>query len=262
MRDRFLTSSGSRIYLEDHGAGLPILAIHGLGGGAWFFSGLSQRLAGECRLVAVDLPGTGRSVSVGAPSVASWVKDLGELIEGYLGAPALVLGHSMGTIIALEAAASWPALMRGAIFAGGLPEPLPHIKERLAARAGIVDRDGMEGTGAVVAAANFAAGTMARAPELVGLFEWLFEAQEPQAYAHCCRLLSGASAVHLVEQFSLPALSISGYDDQYAPPERVTDFIRRVDGGTQELLRDCGHFPFLEQPDAFARLVRAFIRDL
>jgi pimeloyl-ACP methyl ester carboxylesterase len=235
--------------------------VHGLGGGAWFFTGFARRVSGDCRVTAVDLPGTGRSSTpAGGLSIERWVADLGELVEERIGKPVVLLGHSMGTIIALHAAASWPErLLRGLVFAGGLPEPLPHIKERLAGRADLLEREGIAGTGAAVASTNFSPAIIATQPELIGLFERSLEAQDAIAYAQCCRILMSASADHLVDTVSLPSLSISGTDDQYAPPDRVTEFVRRIPGCRQELLEDCGHFPFLERPERFAELVRAFV---
>jgi pimeloyl-ACP methyl ester carboxylesterase len=261
LANRFLTSSGSAIYFEETGSGPPILAVHGLGGGAWFFAGLARRLASDVRVIAVDLPGSGRSTaSSGGMSIERWTADLGELAETLIGEPIVLLGHSMGTIIALHAAAAWPqALLRGLIFAGGLPEPLPAVKERLGRRADLLEQQGIEGTGAVVAAANFSPAILASHPELVGLFERALEAQDANAYARGCRILMSASAEHLVETVRVPSLSISGADDQYAPPDPVAAFTRRVPGCRAELLRECGHFPFLEQPERFADLVRRFV---
>ena len=103
MADRFVTSSGSSIYFDDTGTGVPVVAIHGLGGGAYFFRGLGRAAAGRVRLVAIDLPGTGRSTSGPAAfSAESWIRDLGEFIEQVVGEPAVILGHSLGTILALK----------------------------------------------------------------------------------------------------------------------------------------------------------------
>ena len=258
MPRRLALSSGSRIFIDEGGRGRPILAVHGLGGGAWFFSGLGRRLAGEYRVAAVDLPGTGRSTTGGPMSIETWSRDLREVAASF-GEPAIFMGHSMGAILALYAAAAWPELLGGVIFVGGLPEPLPHIKERLAARAETAAREGMEGVGAAVSAANFSPAVQTGQPELVALFERLFEAQDAGTYAQCCRILMGASASHLVSGMAVPALSISGMDDQYAPPELVRAFAGAVAGCESILLPDCGHFPFLEQPDAFAAAVRDWL---
>lgn len=260
---RFRARSGSVLHVEDEGRGQPVLAIHGLGGGAWFFAGLAKRLAGACRLVAVDLPGTGRSSCGSTFSRAGWIADLHDLATERLAAPVVLLGHSMGTILALDAWAAWPGSVRALIFAGGLPEPRHEIKERLSRRADEVARDGLAGVGPQAAAANFAAVVRERQPELVGLYERLFEAQDAAAYVAWCRMLIGASAAATVPTVRVPCLSISGREDQYAPPGLVAAFMRQLPAGSRTVvLDDCGHLPFLEAPDAFAAAVRPFLAGL
>jgi pimeloyl-ACP methyl ester carboxylesterase len=262
------TRSGGWLYVEQAGSGPPILAVHGLGGGAWFFSGLAHRLAADFRLIAVDLPGTGRSVgpaphTAPPPSMAGWVDDLGAFVAESIGEPVALLGHSMGTILALHVATARPAAIRGLLFAGGLPEARPLIRERLTERARTVARDGLAGLGPGAAAANFSAASRARHPELAALFARLFELHDAACYVECCRILIGASAAAAVTDVRVPCLSISGSDDQYAPPDLVAGFL----GGLQcpheqVVIPECGHLPFLEAPDAFARAARPFLSSL
>src|SRR5215208_4257451 len=136
MTDRFVCRSGAAIHLEDSGLGAPIVAVHGLGGGAWFFRGLARRLADDYRVISLDLPGTGRSEApAGRVSMAAWVADIEDVVLHRAGEPVVLLGHSLGTIIALHAAAAWPGSIRASVFVGGLPEARPEVKERLALRA-------------------------------------------------------------------------------------------------------------------------------
>ena len=261
MSDRFTCRSGVTIHLEDTGRGVPILALHGLGGGAWFFSGLARRLADEYRVIALDLPGTGRSdAPPGRISIPAWVADIEDVVLHHVGEPVVLLGHSMSTLIGLYAAAAWPGSLRASVFVGGLPEATSETKDRLALRVEAVTRRGMKGTGAAVAAGNFAAATIEGQPELVGLFERLFDAQDPETYVRCCRILMQASAAGLPPRVKVPCLSISGTADRYAPPELVTNFVREIPDCHQQILPDCGHFPFLEQPAAFAAHLTAFIK--
>lgn len=61
----------------------------------------------------------------------------------------------------------------------------------------------------------------------------------------------------------IPCLTITGDEDLYAPPDRVRAFAETLPHGTRvEVMRDCGHVPFLEQPDVFARLVEPFLSRL
>jgi len=260
MTGRFVCRSGAVIHVDEDGDGIPILAVHGLGGGAWFFGGLWRRLGEGYRVVAIDLPGTGRSEApLGRVALAAWIADIEDLVLHRIGEPVVLLGHSMGTIIALRAATAFPGSIRGCIFAGGLPEAQPEIKGRLELRIETVKRDGIYGTGAAVAAANFSRATMERQPELVGVFERLFDAQDPEIYMRCCQILIDASAAGFPAGVRVPCLSISGDEDQYAPPDLVARFVQQIPDCTQQVLTECGHFPFLERPEAFAAAVRQFV---
>jgi len=55
-------------------------------------------------------------------------------------------------------------------------------------------------------------------------------------------------------------LAITGEEDRYAPPDAVRKFADQLPEGTRvEVMRDCGHLPFLEQPEAFAEIVERFL---
>lgn len=249
------------MYVEDIGNGPPVLALHGLGGGAWFFGGFASRLRSRHRVMTVDLPGTGRSPAPPAGrSIEAWVRALGELVRTRAGGPVAIVGHSMGTIVALKAWEAWPALIGSLVFVGGLPEPRPVIRERLAARAADVRANGIAGWGARAAPGNFSPATLERNPELVSLYARLFDSQEPDDYAACCDILCGASAAPIVATVRVPCLAITGADDQYAPPADVRAFMEAIPAPhREEVIPDCGHLPFLEAPDAFAGAVNAFL---
>ena len=114
--------------VEDIGSGPPVLAIHGLGGGAYFFRSLAERLRHDYRIISVDLPTTPGC------SMAAWVDELGTLVDERIGGTVVIVGHSMGTIIGLEAWRAWPEKLRGLMFVGGVPRVAPHIHERLSER--------------------------------------------------------------------------------------------------------------------------------
>ena len=252
------------MYLEDAGAGPCVLALHGLGGGAYFFRGLARRLQPSYRVLSVDLPGTGRSAAEGPPSIDAWVDRLGRLVDEQGVAPVVLLGHSMGTIVALHAYAAWPDRIKALMFVGGVPRVRPPIRERLNARLAALEgaRD-LAGLGSSVSPGVFSPATLAGQPELVALFERVFEAQALDAYVACTRALLDADATHLVGSVRVPCLAATGADDQYAPPDAVAAFVGALAPHARlEVIEACGHLPFLEQPDAFARVVDTFLRGL
>lgn len=263
MVHRFSASSGSRIHVEDAGKGPAVLAVHGLAGGAYFFGGVTKRLQSDYRVISVDLPGTGRSVA-GPPgySMESWIRDLGELVAKHIDKPVVLVGHSMGTIIALKAWAAWPEYIRGLVFVGGLPKVRPVIHERLTDRlntlAGAKD---LIGFGEQVSPGVFSSLTLREKPEVVAAFERLYELNSVATYDTCCRILLGASAEDVTATICVPSIGITGDEDQYAPPDAVAAFLQQVPRPAKlHVIPGCGHLPFLEVPDLFTSTLKAFLR--
>jgi len=99
----------------DVGAGRAIVAIHGLPGSVRDFRYLGSALEDRCRLVRLDMPGfggtppsTARATTLGAR--AEFVADA---LEALGLEEVLVIGHSMGGPVALVAALSAAARVRG-----------------------------------------------------------------------------------------------------------------------------------------------------
>lgn len=237
-----------------------MLAIHGLGGGAYFFNGLAARLRSSARVVAVDLPGTGRSGTRPPHAIDDWVADLAELIDRHCREPVVVVGHSLGTILALHLWETVRERIRGLVFVGGLPRARPVVRERLRERAAAIVAGGMGGWGPAIAAANFGSRAMAEHPEVVGLFGRLIETIDVHSYLQCIELLLGANATAVVRTVTAPCLSISGSEDGYAPAEDVVAFVDALGArASSVVLPGVGHLPFFEAPEEFAALVSRFL---
>jgi pimeloyl-ACP methyl ester carboxylesterase len=76
-----LTVQNTETYVVDEGQGRPTLFLHGIPDSADMWRGVMDEMQGSARLIAVDLPGYGRSVAPAgyAPSLegmASWINDL------------------------------------------------------------------------------------------------------------------------------------------------------------------------------------------
>jgi len=247
------------LYVEDSGTGTPILAIHGLGGGAWFFTELARELGHQYRLLAVDLTGTGRSA--GTPTINAWITDLAAVIAARTEEPVVLLGHSMGTIVALEACRAWQRRIRALVLAGGLPRVRPAIRERLSQRIAALDgASSLAGWGPRVSPGVFSPATARDHPEIVSHFERCFESETVDRYLRCTRILLDADASHLAPTVTVPTLVVTGADDQYAPPDLVEPFAATIPGATCEVVPSSGHLPFLEQPTAFAAILSSFLR--
>ena len=112
----FIDVDRNRLHHIDQGEGAPLLFIHGLGAQLYQFHGPLFPAMGEgFRLVAVDRPGSGYSVR--APGAGGTLKEQALVMRRFieakgLGKP-LVVGHSLGTAVALALALDHPEAVAG-----------------------------------------------------------------------------------------------------------------------------------------------------
>jgi 3-oxoadipate enol-lactonase len=259
--DRFTTSHGAVWPIEVAGEGPPVLALHGVGGGAYFFRGLAERLGLKYRVLATDLPSGLRPDGSAEPaSMEGWADGLSELVAARVAEPAVVVGHSLGTILALELWRRRPDLIRAMVFVGGLPRVRDLVRPRLRERLEAIAGGGMAGWGPKVAAGVFGRRAFQTTPETVGMFERLLELHPPSTYIRNVNALLAASAVDVVPSVTVPCLSISGTEDNYAPPEFVAGFVQSLGTRCEQVVLDgVGHMPFFEVPAEFTEAVGGFL---
>ena len=98
------------------GTGPRILLLHGFGGAASNWTLVAPRLVERARVIVPDLPGHGGSSALPAPpeTLDPFADRVARLLDG----PALVVGHSLGGVVALRLAVRRPELVRGLVLAG------------------------------------------------------------------------------------------------------------------------------------------------
>jgi pimeloyl-ACP methyl ester carboxylesterase len=104
-------------YADFGGSGAPIVLVHGLGGSFVNWQAVGPGLAKSGRVLALDLPGFGRTPPAGRRvTIGAQVETVGRFIEEVAGGPAVVVGNSMGGLIAAALAADHPRLVTRAVL--------------------------------------------------------------------------------------------------------------------------------------------------
>jgi pimeloyl-ACP methyl ester carboxylesterase len=115
---RLIDINGYRVHVVEEGAGPPVALIHGFGGHTYSFRYLIPRLARDHRVVAVDLKGYGyseRDARAGL-SRTDQIMMLRDLFKQLGITQAVVVGHSMGGMIAQRFAAGFPELVQALVL--------------------------------------------------------------------------------------------------------------------------------------------------
>ena len=124
---RFITVDGVRLHLVERGTGIPLVLLHGNGSMIQDFqcSGLIDLAAKKYRVIAIDRPGFGHT---NRPRGTVWTPEAqAGLINAALKkigvSRAIILGHSWGTLVALNLAVKYPHEVQALVLASGYYYP-------------------------------------------------------------------------------------------------------------------------------------------
>ena len=110
--------NGINLYYETHGAGRPLVLLHGGLGSGEMFAPILPQLAERRQVILPDLQGHGRTADIDRPiDVRLMADDIAALIDHLeLDKPDLA-GYSLGGGVALHTAAKYPTKIRRAVIA-------------------------------------------------------------------------------------------------------------------------------------------------
>jgi pimeloyl-ACP methyl ester carboxylesterase len=134
---RFMYVDGVRLHYLVRGEGPPVVLLHGntVALADYEASGLIDRLARNHRVVAFDRPGFGYSTRprdrLWTPSAQAAVLRRGMALLGI--GQATVVGHSMGTLVALALALDYPATVSSLVLVAGYYYPTLRLDALLTA---------------------------------------------------------------------------------------------------------------------------------
>ncbi|MGY1745501.1 alpha/beta fold hydrolase [Blastococcus sp. SYSU D00695] len=276
------------VHHVDYGgaAGPTVVLVHGLGGSHLNWDLLAPLLTPHARVLALDLPGFGRSEPGGRrASVPANVLVLDRFLRAVADGPVVLVGNSMGGMVSAFAAARSPQRVRGTVLLDpALPGPrravdpavarqfagyaVPFLAERLlwlrrvrttplARVRGMLELSGVDPD--------------TLPPELLDRSVALLEERRDvagmdRAFLAAARSLLGVLADprryrEAMASISGPVLLVHGDRDRLVPVEAAREAARRHPGWRYVELADVGHVPQLQVPEVTAGHVLAWLRD-
>ena len=246
---------------EDLVSGLPaIIFIHGAGLDHTVWTLFNRYYARNgFNSIAVDLPGRGRSGGVPLPSIEENARWLLDFIQALNLEQAALVGHSMGALVALEAARREQEgisnlVLLGAALPMTVADPLLD-----AARANDHSAVDMIMLYSHAYASQLGGNPVAGIHILNSNMRLLERNLENVLYTDLRACHEYRDGIAAAENISVPVDLILGAEDRMTPPSQATGLIDALDDATVEILPGCGHMMLSEQPEAVHRaLARIF----
>lgn len=256
---------GIKVSYSVRGRGLPIVLLHGYLEAGEVWEPLSERLEGEFRMIAPDLPGHGDSGIRGevhtmeflAAAVKEVIKDAGEK-------KVMMVGHSLGGYVTLAFVEMFPELLSGYVLFHSHPHAdTPEAIERRNREIAVV-RAGRKN---IMYPGNI---SMMFAKENLKSMKAELERSKKIASRNpgegIIALLNGMiarpSRQYILEDGRVPLLWILGRHDLYFSPERAMRDTGLPHNAEVVILEKSGHLGFIEEADMSAGLIGSFAQKL
>jgi len=250
--------AGGRISYRKAGSGPGLLCLHGLGGGSKSWAHQLRDLADRFTVVAWDCPGYGAS-DRREPSVDAYADAAAELIRHLDLAPVLLVGHSMGGLVAGALAARHPDLVDRLVLSctfwgEAIPAGQP-ISPNFADR--FEDRKNLDDDAFGLARATGMTGPDVDHETFEAVAEIAGEIRLP-GYEDACRVLSHTDNRPLLAELDLPVLVVEAEHDSVMRRERTEPLAAMIPGARRVTLPGVGHAPYIEDGAAYNAMLREF----
>ena len=275
MPTELLNIHGHDVSYRIEGEGPVIVLVHGVAGNCDQWQEVIPLLSERFTVIAPDLLGHGQSAKPrGDYSLGAYASGIRDLMVALKKPRATVVGHSLGGGIAMQLAYQFPERCERLVLvaSGGLGEEVnPLLRAATLPGSEIVlpaiAHARVTGIGRLVAEALDRVGLRAGpdVAEIARSYERLGDAETRAAFLHTLRAVIDARGqrvdatdrLYLAED--MPTLIVWGRRDPVIPVRHAGVAHRGMPNSTLEVFDRAGHFPQLDEPVRFARVLTDFM---
>ncbi|MEM9300707.1 MAG: alpha/beta hydrolase [Pseudomonadota bacterium] len=263
-------SDGGELAYRESGSGQPLLVIHGWGLSGAAFSAQLRTLGNDFRVIVPDLRGHGQSSDYQPGGFGRLADDLAELIDGLAAGPAVVVGWSLGALVAWDLALRHGAARTAGVLSVDMVPRLlnddrwPHGLREGAGRAAFVRSMGRMRSSwsdfTRVFVPKILAADGPRDAEMLGWLYGIAEANRGSSMAEIWGDMVEQDICATLPAIDAPCLHIYGERSQLYQPAAATWLAEHVPGLQVIAFEESGHAPHLEEPHRFDRTITEFAR--
>jgi pimeloyl-ACP methyl ester carboxylesterase len=275
MPNEILNIHGHDVSYRIEGDGPVLVLVHGVAGNCEQWQEVIPLLSERFTVIAPDLLGHGESAKPrGDYSLGAYAAGIRDLMVALKQPRATVVGHSLGGGIAMQLAYQFPERCERLVLvaSGGLGEDVS-VLLRAATLPGselvlpAIAHTRITAVGRLVADALGRVGLRPGADlaEIARSYERLGDAEARAAFLHTLRAVIDARGqrvdatdrLYLAED--MPTLIVWGRRDPVIPVSHAGVAHRGMPNSTLEVFDRAGHFPQLDEPIRFARVLTDFM---
>jgi len=276
--------NGAKIYYEVYGRGFPVVFVHGGPGlDRSYMLPQMERIGVGYKLIFYDQRASGKSsadVEPGSMTMETFVKDLEGIRKAFKLDKMNLVGHSWGGLVAMLYAVRYPQRLRSLVLLNSTPAS---ASLRESAFAVLQSKRGREDSIANAELTQTDAFKQRDPVAMMAFFRLLFRASFydrhyadsltfdfDSTYAMKSAMQRNLSKDKSLMQYDLhgqlgkitcPTL-IFGGDHDMVTPEANERIHKAIKGSKYILIKNCGHFPFIEAQEQFFPILRNFYKDV
>ncbi len=279
-KEGFVKTANGQLYYQTMGQGDPVIVIHGGPGmdQGYLLPGMAA-LAKKHQVVFYDQLGSGRSTALIIDeqhiTIDKFVEDLEMLRKALKFEKVTIVGHSWGGMLAMHYAVKYPKnikklVLMNTVASSGIRDFVEELEKRTQPSAGEFEK--------LKASQEFIDSDPLAIAQYYGLFfqyyfynpadlEKLNLQLDPKGAAtgmKVSKILEEPLFVKYTDQhddlqkLKMPTLIIHG-DSDVIPMSAANSLAHSIKGSKLVVLKNCGHFPYIEQPKEWLEIMEEFL---
>ena len=239
--------------------GPVLILVHALGTDLTIWDDLMPLLPDTLRILRFDLRGHGLSDVPPPPyTMGALIRDAEQVIDHHGLKDAVVLGVSLGGLIAQGLAIKRLDLIRGLILSNTAARiGSPALWQ---ARIAQINTTGLEAYADAAMERMF--GRQFRDNPQMHRVRALLTGIDHQGWTGCAAAIAGTDFYTPTAALRLPSLAIAGANDGTTPPDLVRETAHLIPGSRFALMRGVGHLPMVENPAGYSAIVTQFLTEI
>jgi 3-oxoadipate enol-lactonase len=236
-----------------------LVFINSLGTDLRIWDDVIPNLNDRFYVVRYDKRGHGLSdVPSGPYTIDLFTADLVRLLDYLNVSKAVLVGMSVGGLIAMNTAVQYPQRVETLILCDTLAKfgTADYWTDRIEA----LQNGGMEPMTETILSRWFAPDFRDRRPVDYQGYANMLNRCPLDGYIATCAALADADIRNRIAEITVPTLVLCGSEDAATPPETVRQLAQAMPNAQFAVIKGAGHTPSVEQPEQFAETVIAFLK--